>query len=70
MTKFDERTAANLDVVLENVCRGLPNGGDHETRNTSHGNSFRLRRKATRPWAGWRPLPGARYGNCLNANRP
>jgi hypothetical protein len=32
MTKFDERTAANLDVVLENTCRGLPNGGDHETR--------------------------------------
>ena len=32
MTKFDERTAANLDVVLEEVCKDLPNGGDHESR--------------------------------------
>jgi hypothetical protein len=33
MQKFDDRTTANLDVVLEDVCRGLPNnGGDHETR--------------------------------------
>lgn len=31
MKKFD-RTAANLDVALESVCRKLPNGGDHETR--------------------------------------
>ena len=32
MTKIDERTAANLDVVLEEVCRDQPYGGDHETR--------------------------------------
>jgi hypothetical protein len=32
MTKIDERTAANMDVVLEDVCRDLPHGGDHETR--------------------------------------
>ncbi|MHC2463370.1 hypothetical protein [Bradyrhizobium embrapense] len=33
MKKFDERTTANLDVVLDEVCRDLPNGGgDHETR--------------------------------------
>src|ERR1700722_6050788 len=33
MKKLDERTAANLDVVLEDVCRSLPNyGGDHESR--------------------------------------
>ncbi|MDO9100073.1 MAG: hypothetical protein Q7V53_04925 [Caldisericota bacterium] len=32
MTKIDERTAANLDVVLEEVCGGLPHGGDHESR--------------------------------------
>jgi hypothetical protein len=32
MTKIDERTAANMDVVLEQVCRGLPHGGDHESR--------------------------------------
>ncbi|QOG16352.1 MULTISPECIES: hypothetical protein [Bradyrhizobium] len=32
MKKFDNRTKANLDVVLEEVCRGLPHGGDHELR--------------------------------------
>ena len=32
MTKAEERTQANMDVVLEEVCRVLPNGGDHETR--------------------------------------
>ena len=32
MTRIDERTAANLDVVLEEICRGLPHGGDHEIR--------------------------------------
>jgi hypothetical protein len=32
MTKIDERTAANMDVVLEEVCNDLPHGGDHESR--------------------------------------
>ena len=32
MTKIEERTAANMDVVLEEVCRRLPHGGDHESR--------------------------------------
>jgi hypothetical protein len=32
MTKIDERTAANLDVVLEEVCGGLPQGGDYASR--------------------------------------
>jgi hypothetical protein len=33
MTKIDDQTAANLDVVLDSVCRTLPNsGGDHESR--------------------------------------
>ena len=32
MTKIDERTAANMDVVLERICQGLPHGGDHESR--------------------------------------
>jgi hypothetical protein len=32
MTKIDERTIANMDVVLEEACRGLPHGGDHEIR--------------------------------------
>ena len=32
MAEFDERTQANMDVVLEEVCAELPNGGDHESR--------------------------------------
>jgi hypothetical protein len=32
MTKVHERITANMDVVLEEVCRVLPHGGDHETR--------------------------------------
>ncbi|UQR62372.1 hypothetical protein LRP30_37385 [Bradyrhizobium sp. C-145] len=32
MTELDDRTMANLDVVLDEVCRSLPHGGDHELR--------------------------------------
>jgi hypothetical protein len=32
MTKIDERTAANMDVALEQICKDLAHGGDHETR--------------------------------------
>jgi hypothetical protein len=32
MKHLDDRTAANLDVVLENACRVLPHGGDHYFR--------------------------------------
>jgi hypothetical protein len=32
MTKIEERTIANMDVVLEEVCWRLPHGGDHESR--------------------------------------
>lgn len=32
MDEFDERTLANMDVVLDEICRELPHGGDHESR--------------------------------------
>jgi hypothetical protein len=32
MDSFNERVQANMDVVLEEVCAELPNGGDHESR--------------------------------------
>ena len=32
MSEFNERTIANMNVVLERVCRELPNGGGHEER--------------------------------------
>ena len=32
MNQLDDRTAANLDVVLEDTCKALPHGGDHDFR--------------------------------------
>jgi hypothetical protein len=32
MTKVDQRTAANMDVVLEEVFASMLHGGDHESR--------------------------------------
>jgi hypothetical protein len=32
MSDFSERIQANMNVVLEQVCRELPNGGHHEER--------------------------------------
>jgi len=32
VTQFDDGTAANMAEALEEVCRALPHGGDHESR--------------------------------------
>ncbi len=32
MMELDDRSKANLDVVLGEVCRSLPHDGDHELR--------------------------------------
>jgi hypothetical protein len=32
MAKVDERTLANIDVLLEEVFGDVPRGGDHESR--------------------------------------
>ena len=32
MTRIDQRTTANMEVVLEEICRNLPHGGDYERR--------------------------------------
>jgi hypothetical protein len=32
MDEFDDRTRANMDVALEEVCREMTHGGDHESR--------------------------------------
>jgi hypothetical protein len=32
MKALDDRTMAYLDVALEEACRSLPHGGDHEIR--------------------------------------
>jgi hypothetical protein len=32
MDEFDDRTRANMDVILEEICREMTHGGDHESR--------------------------------------
>ena len=32
MPELSDRTKANMDVVLEETCRQLPYGGDHDSR--------------------------------------
>lgn len=32
MKNVNERTAANMEVALEEVCRSMRHGGDHTTR--------------------------------------
>lgn len=32
MAKLDERSIANMEVVLEDVFKAHPHGGDHESR--------------------------------------
>lgn len=32
MTNLDDRTRATMDVALEEACRELPHGGDHNLR--------------------------------------
>ena len=32
MTRLDDRTIANMDIVLEETCSVFPHGGDHERR--------------------------------------
>ena len=32
MDEFEDRTRANMDVVLEEICQQMAHGGDHESR--------------------------------------
>jgi hypothetical protein len=32
MSEIDKRVRAKLEIVLEETCRELENGGDHDTR--------------------------------------
>jgi hypothetical protein len=32
MRQLDDRTMARLEMVLEEVCRSIPHGGDHKLR--------------------------------------
>ncbi|WP_426435605.1 hypothetical protein [Bradyrhizobium genosp. P] len=49
MKTLDERTSANLNVVLDDACRTLPNsGGDHESRKFVAGKLLRAARRGKR----------------------
>jgi len=32
LDEFDHRTMASMDIVLEEICRALKHGGNHESR--------------------------------------
>lgn len=70
MTKIEERTTANVDVVLEKVCRSLPHGGDHEGRKYVANKLMQSMKKETSRWKGCGLWPAARFLNCRGANRP
>jgi hypothetical protein len=56
MTKIDDRTAANMDVVLEEVCRELPHGGDHEIRKLVAKKLMQSAKKGNGTLEGLRPV--------------
>jgi hypothetical protein len=45
MAKVDERTIANMDVLLEEVFGDVPHGGDHESRKHVVKSSYKARKK-------------------------
>jgi hypothetical protein len=70
MTKIDERTAANMDVVLEEVCRDLTHGGDDESRKHVAQKLMQAAKKGNETLEGCEPWPVARFPNYRGANRP
>jgi hypothetical protein len=56
MTKIDERVAANMDVVLEEACRDLPHGGNHEIRKRVAKKLMQSAKKGNGTLEGLRPV--------------
>jgi hypothetical protein len=56
MTKIEERTTANVDVVLEKVCRSLPHGGDNEGRKYVANKLMQSMKKGNITLEGLRPV--------------
>jgi hypothetical protein len=46
VSEFDEQTQANMDVVLDEICSKLPNGGDHESRKFIAGHLMQAARRS------------------------
>jgi hypothetical protein len=61
MTKIEERTTANMDVVLEEVCRRLPHGGDHESRKYVARKLMQTAKKGNVTLEGLRPVAGRAF---------
>ena len=61
MSKIEERTAANMEAVLEEVCRSLPHGGDHESRKYIAKKLMRSVKKGNVTLEGLRPVAGRAF---------
>jgi hypothetical protein len=61
MTKIKERTTANMDVVLEEVCQNLPHGGDHESRKYVARKLMQTVKKGNVTLEGLRPVAGRAF---------
>jgi hypothetical protein len=66
MTRIDERTAANMDVVLEETCRGLQHGGDHESRKYVAKKLMQSAKKGNGTLEGLRPVASRALSELLN----
>jgi hypothetical protein len=66
MTKIGERTAANVDVVLEEACQGLAHGGDHETRKYVAKKLMQSAKKGTVTLEGLRPVASRALSELLS----
>jgi hypothetical protein len=69
MTKIVERTSANLDVVLEEACRDLPNGGDHESKKYVAKKLMQSVKKGNVTLEGLRPVARRALSECRAASR-
>ena len=56
MAKIEERTTANMDVVLEEICGRLPHGGDHESRKNIAKKLMQSAKKGNVTLEGLRPV--------------
>lgn len=67
MTKIDERTGANMNVVLEETCRELQNGGDHESRKYIAKKLLHAAKKGNVTLEGLRPVAKQALSELLKA---
>jgi hypothetical protein len=69
MTKIEERTIANMDVVLEEVCRCLLHGGDPRSRKYVAKKLMQSAKKGNVTREGLRHVPAAHFLTCRDSDR-